>query len=215
MAMIDQVDINAQRKFEMVPKIGNTIIVFGDGTDIAAKFYKLQLFYKEVVVKAGWNRYSEINVQYSGQVVAKRKGAEDKSADSLRTLQLMQAIAENTERMSNDSLHTIVADNENNTTSSDLIQQSIQRDDERDGSAAGRTVSAAAVTKPVTAAAPPATKPVAVPVKKPVANKPAVIITRPKPVVLKPQVKQQKVVQPKPKAILPVKPAVKKLANEY
>lgn len=33
MAMIDQVDITAQRTFEMMPKIGNRVIVFGDATD--------------------------------------------------------------------------------------------------------------------------------------------------------------------------------------
>ena len=45
------------------------------------------------MVKAGWNNYSVINVQYKNQVVAKRKGAEDITADSLRTLQIMQMIA--------------------------------------------------------------------------------------------------------------------------
>jgi cell division protein FtsQ len=218
MAMIDQVDITSQRIFEMVPKIGNTIIVFGDATNVAAKFYKLQLFYKEVMVKTGWNKYSEINVQYTGQVVAKRKGVEDKSTDSLRTLQLMQAIAENTERLSNDSLHMIATDNENNTTNIDLVQQSIQRDDEPGGSAGGKpapsivpVVRPAAVTKPPAVLMP---KPASVAVKKLVVTKPFGKVARPKPVVVKPAVKP--VV--KPKAVLPkpvTKPPVKKAGNEY
>ncbi|MBK7308030.1 MAG: hypothetical protein IPI88_14010 [Chitinophagaceae bacterium] len=94
MAMIDQVDITAQRLFEMIPKIGNQLIVFGDATEVNTKLQKLKIFYKEVMVKAGWNSYSVINLQYKNQVVAKRKGAEDVAADSLRTLQIMKMIAE-------------------------------------------------------------------------------------------------------------------------
>lgn len=128
-AIIDQVDITPQRSFQMVPKIGNEIIAFGDATNLDEKFNKLQLFYQQVMVKAGWNKYSEINVQYNGQIVAKRKGAEDKSADSLRTLQLMQAIAENAERQASDSLQMIAQDNENNSTNINLVQESMERDD--------------------------------------------------------------------------------------
>ena len=127
-AIIDQVDITPQRNFELIPKIGNNIIVFGDAADLDEKFNKLQLFYQQVMVKSGWNKYSEINIAYHGQIVAKLKGAEDKSADSLRTLQLMQAIAYNAERQASDSLQSIVQDNENNSTNINLIQQSIERD---------------------------------------------------------------------------------------
>lgn len=130
MAMIEQVDITPQRTFEMIPKLGNNIIVFGDGKNAPEKLTKLQVFYKEVMLKAGWNRYSEINVQYNNQVVAKRKGAEEVKADSLRTLQLMKMIAENAERMAGDSLQAIIPDNEHNTTNNSIIQQSIERDDQ-------------------------------------------------------------------------------------
>jgi cell division protein FtsQ len=104
MAMIEQVDITPQRSFELIPKFGNSVIVFGDATNVAEKFYKLELFYKEVIVKAGWNKYSVVDVQYKNQVVANRKGAKEVAADSIRTLQLMKIIAEEAERMSADSL---------------------------------------------------------------------------------------------------------------
>ena len=129
MAMIEQVDITPQRLFEMVPKIGNQLIIFGDGNDVDIKLSKLKLFYKNIMVKAGWNTYSMINVQYKNQVIARRKGSEDIKADSLRTLQLMQMIAERAQRQADDSLQTIQPDNEKNTVDSTMIQQSIQRDD--------------------------------------------------------------------------------------
>ena len=106
MALIDQVDITSQRAFEFVPKLGNNIIEFGDASNAAEKLNKIKLFYKNVMMKAGWNYYSVIDVQYKDQIVAKRKGADDKSADSLRTIQMMQQIAANAEKAANDSLQT-------------------------------------------------------------------------------------------------------------
>jgi len=129
MAMIEQVDITPQRNFEMMPKIGNQTIVFGDASAAEQKFEKLELFYKQIMTKAGWNYYSVINLQYKDQVVAKRRGAEDVSADSLRTLQVMQMVATNAEKQASDSLQTMQQDNERNTVDSNMIQHSIQRDE--------------------------------------------------------------------------------------
>ena len=198
MAMIDQVDITAQRTFELVPKIGNTVIVFGDAANVEDKFDKLLLFYKQVLIKSGWDYYSAVNVQYAGQVVAKRKGAEDKSADSLRTLQLMQLIAYNAEQQANDSLQTIAQDNEHNTTDQNLIQQSIQRDDAGESFAvteAAKSLGVPVVTKPVSA--PTIKKPAVTANHKPATNQlakaklpsPPVknpVKATPKPVIIKP-----------------------------
>ncbi len=129
MAMIEQVDITTQRNFEMIPKIGNQLIVFGDATDTEIKLGKLKQFYKEIMVKAGWDHYSVINLQYRNQVVAKRKGAEDMAADSLRTLQLMQMIAERAQKAAGDSLKIMQQGNDRNPADSSMILQSIQRDD--------------------------------------------------------------------------------------
>jgi cell division protein FtsQ len=182
MAMVEQVDITAQRMFEMIPKIGNQLIVFGDASDVDAKLEKLKLFYKEIMVKAGWNNYSVINVQYKNQVVAKRKGAEDFTADSLRTLQIMQAIATRTQQQANDSLQQIIQpDNNKNTVDSTMIQQSIQRDDNDESGGVAETANAAIMpaAKPVTSNAKPAiVKPETKPILKPV-QKPATVIKKP------------------------------------
>ncbi|MDB5201821.1 MAG: hypothetical protein JWQ27_1230 [Ferruginibacter sp.] len=191
MAMIDQVDITAQRNFEMMPKIGKQLIVFGDATDIQAKFGKLKLFYKNIITKAGWNRYSNIDLQYQNQVVARIRGKEEIVADSLRTLTLMKMIAENAAKQSADSLQTFHEDNEKNTADSSLIQQSLQRDEIAEPSTSNSIEKpspqeAAPVTKlpvpvlmtrPVSvkpgSGKPVVKKPVASPVKKPLGKKPA------------------------------------------
>lgn len=128
-SMIDQVDITTQRQFEMVPKIGNQVIVFGEATDAKNKFRGLKLFYKNVITKVGWSKYSSINLQYKNQVVGKIRGADDVSADSVRTIQLMQLIAVNTERMAADTSRAVVPENDKNTTDSTIILHSIQRDE--------------------------------------------------------------------------------------
>ncbi len=233
MAMIEQVDITQQRTFELVPKIGNSLINFGDATNAAEKLDRLLLFYKQVLVKCGWDYYSSISVQFANQVVAKRKGAEDKTADSLRTLQMMQMIAWNAEHLANDSAQTIVLDNEKNTTNVSLIQQSIERDDNAESAGGLETIKPQGI-------------PVIVPVLKnplPVKNKPVTGIPTavkhttgkplaPKPVFTKKVVIVKKLVtgkaasakkpvstpvKPKPvipKSIMP-KPVVQKPNNEY
>ena len=218
MAMIDQVDITPQRNFEMMPKFGNTIIAFGDGKNALEKFSKLRLFYKQVMAKAGWNKYSEINVQYSNQVVAKRKGVEEVKADSIRTLQLMKVIADNAERLSNDSLQTITTDNEHNTTNSSIIQQSVERDDNNP------TANASEVTKPQGAGNEKLSpvksvqqraevKPAIITISKPAITHTPVVL-KPAGANSKPPVKQTG----KPKAATPSKPKVlmpAKAVNEY
>jgi hypothetical protein len=107
-------------------------------------------------------------LQYANQIVAKRRGAEDVTADSLKAIQLMQLIATNAEKQASDSLQTIQQDNSNNTADSTIIQQSMERDD-IDGV---ETISNQAVQQPtVVAPKPVVVKP---PVVKPANHKPIV-----------------------------------------
>jgi len=193
MAMIEQIDITPQRRFEMIPKIGNQLIVFGDAADTENKLGKLKLFYKEIMVKAGWDHYSIINLQYKNQVVAKRKGAEDIAADSLRTLQLIQIIVERAQKASGDSLKTMQQGNDREPADSSMILQSIQRDDTDETPAPNETAlqqnnqallnSIKPAAQNIKQTAGKETKPVIKPVqKKPVANK---VIKEPKAVMEK------------------------------
>ncbi|MEO5782798.1 MAG: hypothetical protein ABIQ07_05975 [Ginsengibacter sp.] len=110
MAQIDQVDITSDRTFEMVPKVGNQIIVFGNAENYEEKFNELLTFYKQVASKVGWNKYSKINVQYKGQVVAVKRGSEDVIQDLLRTKQMMQTIVIAAQQQANDSINNIQLD---------------------------------------------------------------------------------------------------------
>ena len=227
-AIVDQIDITPQRSFQLIPKIGNNIIVLGDAINLDEKFNKLQLFYQQVMVKAGWNKYSEIDISYAGQIVAKRKGAEDKSADSLRTLQLMQAIAENAEKQSSDSLQMIVQDNENNSTNINLVQQSMERETGGESSAIEKSPASFAIVPLAAVVKSTINNKVTVhslPSKTPVALKPVKKVFKPTPVKHKvelPVVKKTlpKILMPK-KLTKPLikpttkKPVLTKSQNEY
>ena len=129
MSMIDQIDINKQNQFELIPKMGKQQIYFGDTLDMKEKFERFTLFYKKVIPKYGWDKYSKVNLQYRNQVVASIKGIEDIKADSMRALQIMKAVAEYSEKAANDTSRSLLLDNASNSTDISFIMQSLQRDE--------------------------------------------------------------------------------------
>ena len=107
MAQIDQIDINPQKQFVMVPKVGEHTILFGDGADAAKKFRKLYAFYDEVMSKTGWNQYSTVHVGFRGQVVGTRKDAMEIRSDTTLARQLVkQMIKSQREEALKDTIHT-------------------------------------------------------------------------------------------------------------
>lgn len=73
MAQADQININTNKEFEIIPKVGNALIEFGEGTDVEEKFDKLLTFYRKGLNNVGWGSYDTLNVSFDGQVVATRK----------------------------------------------------------------------------------------------------------------------------------------------
>lgn len=71
-AQIEQIHID-NYNMELMPKLGKHQILFGEGTQIEAKFKRLMLFYKKVLNKAGWNYYSVLDLRYDKQLVGVRR----------------------------------------------------------------------------------------------------------------------------------------------
>jgi cell division protein FtsQ len=71
-AQIEQVYVDKTGEFELFPRVGNHIIVFGNADDIEKKFERLIIFYKNGLNKTGWNRYNVINIKYQNQVVCSK-----------------------------------------------------------------------------------------------------------------------------------------------
>jgi len=72
-AQIQQIYVNEEGDFELVPLVGSHVIVFGDFSNADAKFSKLMSFYRNGLSVKGWNVYESINLKYEGQIVGTRK----------------------------------------------------------------------------------------------------------------------------------------------
>ena len=121
MAQIDQVDISSNRTFDLIPKLGNQVIHFGNAENCQQKFNNLLCFYKQVLTKLGWTHYSAIDVQFKGQVVGVRRGANEIKMDSLRSVQIMKALIADAQKHTNDSTNIQLdqpADDNSNINSS-------------------------------------------------------------------------------------------------
>lgn len=68
-AQIEQIYVTKDKKFILIPKVGEHEIMFGDGNNIKGKFKKLELFYQKGINRVGWDKYKTIDIQYKGQVI--------------------------------------------------------------------------------------------------------------------------------------------------
>lgn len=72
-AIIDQVEVGSGGDLVLIPRTAGHRIVLGDITELDAKFSALESLYKNVLPETGWDKYREINLKYSGQIVCKRR----------------------------------------------------------------------------------------------------------------------------------------------
>lgn len=70
---IDQIYYDKKTQYELLPKVGDYVIKIGDIENIDNKFTKLINLYKEGFSEFGWDNYSEVKLEFEGQVVCVRK----------------------------------------------------------------------------------------------------------------------------------------------
>jgi len=69
-AQIAQISITPDLNFELVPVLGLHKITFGDLTNMEEKFQNLFAFYKKVLNRVGWDRYTLLDLRFEGQIIA-------------------------------------------------------------------------------------------------------------------------------------------------
>lgn len=72
-AQIEEIFVTEKNEFELIPRVGDHRIVFGDISNMERKFKKLKVFYKEGLNKMDWNAYSILNLKFKNQVVCTKK----------------------------------------------------------------------------------------------------------------------------------------------
>jgi cell division protein FtsQ len=68
-AQIEQIYLNKEGDFELLPMVGKQLIIFGDAGNAEKKFANLEIFYKEGLSKEGWDTYDTVNLKFENQVV--------------------------------------------------------------------------------------------------------------------------------------------------
>jgi cell division protein FtsQ len=72
-AQIQQIHVRNDLKIELVPRIGEAIILMGDAADYQLKLDRLFRLYQQAFNVMGWNGYSMLDLRFNNQVVAVKK----------------------------------------------------------------------------------------------------------------------------------------------
>lgn len=71
-AQVNQIYVNRQGDYELIPTLGNHLILLGNAEDLQDKFTRLMVFYRKGLNAVGWNKYNIINIKYRNQVVCSK-----------------------------------------------------------------------------------------------------------------------------------------------
>lgn len=72
-AQIEQVYVEQNGEWTLIPRVGKQEILLGLPIDIENKLSRLKLFYLKALPKVGWERYARINLKYQNQIVCTLK----------------------------------------------------------------------------------------------------------------------------------------------
>lgn len=72
-SQIEQLNVLADGSVEMVPRVGDHIVYLGQPIHLQEKLTRLEKFYRYGLSKAGWNKYSYINMEFNNQIICKKR----------------------------------------------------------------------------------------------------------------------------------------------
>lgn len=70
-AQIEQIVVNKDKSFILIPKVGNHEIHFGKIDNMEGKLKKLEIFYQRGMTAEGWKGYKVVDVQYKNQIICR------------------------------------------------------------------------------------------------------------------------------------------------
>ena len=70
---VEQLYVMPDGCLELIPRVGDHVVGLGAPDNIEVKLDRLRKFYKYGLGQVGWNKYSYISVEFSNQIICKRK----------------------------------------------------------------------------------------------------------------------------------------------
>ena len=77
---VEQLHVLSDGSIEMVPRVGDHIVYLGAPVNIPEKLDRLDKFYRYGLKEAGWNKYEMINVEFSNQIICKKRHKKSRAA---------------------------------------------------------------------------------------------------------------------------------------
>jgi cell division protein FtsQ len=72
-AQIDQISVDSRNEIDLIPRVGNHLIHLGTFENYKGKLRNLQAFYDKILPEVGWNKYSNIDLEFKDQIVCKKR----------------------------------------------------------------------------------------------------------------------------------------------
>jgi cell division protein FtsQ len=72
-AQVEQINVTKDGQIELVPRVGDHLLILGTADNVEEKLERLMNFYEKGLDNVGWNKYRSISVAYEGQVVCKKR----------------------------------------------------------------------------------------------------------------------------------------------
>ncbi|MCQ2193364.1 MAG: cell division protein FtsQ/DivIB [Paludibacteraceae bacterium] len=72
-AQVEQIYVEANGEIELVPRVGDQVILLGSLENYEYKLEKLLSVYKNGFSRTGWNKYRMVNLKFDNQVVCTKK----------------------------------------------------------------------------------------------------------------------------------------------
>jgi cell division protein FtsQ len=68
-AQVTELEIRKRNDVRIHQQVGKQVIEFGDAKDFESKFKRIEVLYKEILPRKGWNAYDRISVKFKNQIV--------------------------------------------------------------------------------------------------------------------------------------------------
>lgn len=68
-AQVSELEINKKDDIRLHQQVGKQVIEFGDALDFESKFRRIEVLYKEILPRKGWNAYDRVSVKFKNQIV--------------------------------------------------------------------------------------------------------------------------------------------------